>query len=139
MGNGKWEVAGFFPLPTPYSPLPTRYFSVSHFSVWLVSVAETTTEARGYNVAGSGQAEVVKAAWAPKSSLREQPTERRPSTGALSYFARNTGDVSRAGNNTRSSIKHAMIVTADSSPKEAIGLKFEKKKIANVAASATLA
>ena len=32
-----------------------------------------------------------------------------------------------------------MIVTAESSPKEAIGLKFEKKKIANVAASATLA
>jgi hypothetical protein len=45
MGNGEWEVAGFSPLPTPYSPLPTRYFSVSHVSVWLVSMAETTTEA----------------------------------------------------------------------------------------------
>jgi hypothetical protein len=55
------------------------------------------------------------------------------------YFARNTDDVSRAGNNTRSSIKHPMIVTAESRPKEAIGLKFEMKKMANVAASAMLA
>src|SRR6266542_720524 len=56
-----------------------------------------------------------------------------------SYFARKTGEISRAGNNTKSSTKHPMIVTAESSPKEAIGLKFEKKKIANVAASATFA
>lgn len=55
------------------------------------------------------------------------------------YFARKTGDVSRAGNNTKSSIKHPMIVTAESNPKEATGLKLEKKKIANVTASATLA
>ena len=57
----------------------------------------------------------------------------------LRYFARNTGEVSRAGSKTKSSIKHPMIVTAESSPKEAIGLKFEKQKIANVAASATFA
>lgn len=55
------------------------------------------------------------------------------------YFTRNTGEVSRAGNNIKSSIKHPMIVTAESSPKEAIGLKFEKKKMAKVAARATLA
>jgi hypothetical protein len=32
-----------------------------------------------------------------------------------------------------------MIVTAESNPKEATGLKFEKKKMANVAASAMFA